>query len=144
MQQFAVSESNAFWVIFAKAYTETLWLVQNVINNRNSTNDVTLFSFWCTNNEITHSPLDSEKANWFDVSTGGYFVSWGILIPVNSTDELTCNINDIFIVINVLFCFTTEITVLYFKLRRHQLGIWWSQIKFTGDALADFGACYTS
>ena len=28
------------------------------------TNNVTLFSFWCTNNEITHSPLDSEKANY--------------------------------------------------------------------------------
>ena len=33
-----------------------------MINNRNSTNDVTLFSFWCTNNKITNSPLESEKA----------------------------------------------------------------------------------
>jgi hypothetical protein len=30
-----------------------------------------------------------------------------------------------------------EITVLYLKISRHQLEIWWSQIKFTGDALAE-------
>jgi len=30
-----------------------------------------------------------------------------------------------------------EITVLYLKISRHQLEIWWSQIEFTGDALAE-------
>ena len=31
---------------------------------------------------------------------------------------------------------TMEITVLYLKISRHQLEIWWWQIEFTGDALA--------
>jgi hypothetical protein len=30
-----------------------------------------------------------------------------------------------------------EITVLYLNISRHQLEIWWSQIEFTGDAVAE-------
>lgn len=62
--QLAVSESNACWIIFSKAYTKMLWLVKNVLKIGNSTNDVALSLFWCTNNEITNNPLDSETAYW--------------------------------------------------------------------------------
>lgn len=37
--------------------------ILNVLNNENSTNDIGQLSFWCAKNEITHSPLDSEKVN---------------------------------------------------------------------------------
>ena len=62
--RFAVSESNASWVIYWKVNTKTSWLVKNFKNNGNLTNDVTLFSFWGTNNEITHNASDSETANY--------------------------------------------------------------------------------
>ena len=58
--KYAVSESNASWLIFSYVYTKTSWLVKNVINNGNLWSDV-IFNLGY--NEITHDALESETAN---------------------------------------------------------------------------------
>ena len=51
-------------------------------NNGNPFNDVTLFSFWCTNNEITNSPLDSETSGSLQHNhVGRGFVSIHLIQP---------------------------------------------------------------
>ena len=52
----------------------------------------------------------------------------------NFHDSDTCiSVNEIF----QLFKYDLEITVLYLKISRHQFEIWWLQIEFTGDVLAE-------
>ena len=83
------------------------------------------FSYWTLSSHLLHFRTE-------------YFFRFGINLDFHLMQIVDVeNVSRLFFFFKLSPFSTWEITVLYLTFSRHQLEIWWSQIEFTGDALAE-------